>query len=165
MDGFATQQITVSAQATTAGLDKYAFGALTLTSGATTLHLPVSLRAIAISAPETVKVTADQSSGSTTIPVKVGFTGALNGLGWGLAAPDTKAGEQITTDPIGAPDPNSPSPSIKTYDVDVPAGAQLLSGRISNADGDSDPNTDLDLFLFRDANSDGTFTPDELVDV
>src|SRR5439155_26035098 len=66
----ATQQLTVSAQATTAGLDKYAFGALTLTSGATTLHLPVSLRAIAISAPETVQVTADQSSGRPTIPGK-----------------------------------------------------------------------------------------------
>ena len=160
----ATQQLVISAQATTATLEQYAFGALTLTGGGTTLHMPVSLRAIAISAPETVKVTADQSAGSATIPVKAGFTGTLTGLGWGLAAPDTKPGEQITTDPIGAPDPNAPSPSMKTYDIDVPAGAQLLSGRISNTDG-GDPNTDLDLYLFRDANSDGSFTPDELVDV
>src|SRR5206468_8150260 len=35
---------------------------------------------------------------------------------------------------------------------------------ILNADGDADPNTDLDLYLYRDANGDGRFTPDELVD-
>ncbi|HEY3187008.1 MAG TPA: S8 family serine peptidase, partial [Solirubrobacteraceae bacterium] len=160
----ATQQLAISATATSAALEQYAFGSLTLTSGGTTLHMPISLRPIAISAPETVKVTADQSAGSTTIPVHTGFTGTLTGLGWGLAAPDTKAGEQITTDPVGAPDPNTPSPSMKTYDVDVPAGAQLLSGRIANTDG-GDPNTDLDLYLFRDANSDGTFGPDEMVDL
>ena len=40
----------------------------------------------------------------------------------------------------------------------------MLSGRISNADGDRNPNTDLDLYLFRDANNDGQFTLDELVD-
>src|SRR5213076_2341043 len=161
----ATQQLTISGTGGSAPLSQYAFGALTLTDGTRALHMPVSLRPIAICAPETVKVSADQSAGSTTIPVKSGLNGTTTALGYGLAAPNTRSGEQIATDPNGTPDPNAPSASTKTYDVDVPAGAQLLSGRISNADGDADPNTDLDLYLFRDANGDGQFAvPDELVD-
>ncbi|TMM00521.1 MAG: S8 family peptidase [Actinobacteria bacterium] len=155
-----TRQLVISARVTTAPLDRYAFGAVTLTSGATALRIPVSLRPIELSAPATVNVTADRSAGSATIPVDVGFAGTLSGLGWGLAAPVVHAREQIQTDPTGAPDPNAPSPALKVYDVDVPDGAQLLSGRIANAD----PGTNLDLFLFRDANGDGSFGTGELVD-
>jgi|tagenome__1003787_1003787.scaffolds.fasta_scaffold20983074_2 subtilisin family serine protease len=161
----ATQALTISALGTTAPLDKYAFGQMTLTDGTVTLHLPVSLRPIAVSAPDTIKVTATQSQGSAPVAIRSGVNGPLSALAYGLAAPSTKSGETITTDPAGIPDPGAPSASMRFYDVDVPAGAQLLSGRIANADGDADPNTDLDLYLFRDANNDGTFSvPDELVD-
>ncbi|HEY3019101.1 MAG TPA: S8 family serine peptidase, partial [Solirubrobacteraceae bacterium] len=156
----ATQQLVISALVTTAPLDRYAFGEVTLTSGATTLRIPVSLRPIELAAPAAIRVTADRSAGTTTIPVDIGFAGTLRGLAWGLAAPVVRSGEQIQTDPAGAPDPNAPSPSLKIYDVDVPAGAQLLSGRISNAG----PATNLDLFLFRDGDGNGIFRPGELVD-
>src|SRR3954471_1900291 len=161
----ATQTLSISATGTTAPLDKYAFGQMTLTDRTVTLHLPISLRPIAIATPETVKVTTTQSQGTATVPVRSGVNGALSALAYGLAAPSTKSGETITTDPAGIPDPGAASASMRVYDVDVPAGAQLLSGRISNTDGNADPNTDLDLYLFRDANNDGTFgVPDELVD-
>ena len=161
----ATQTLDISALGTSAPLDKYAFGRMTLTDGTVTLHLPVSLRPIAVAAPETIKVTATQSQGTAPVALRSGVNGPLSALAYGLAAPSTKSGETIGTDPIGIPDPSAPSSSMRVYDVDVPAGAQLLSGRISNADGDADPNTDLDLYLFRDANNDGTFSvPDELVD-
>src|SRR5436190_3274939 len=161
----ATQTLTISALGTTAPLDKYAFGQVTLTDGTVTLHMPVSLRPIAVSAPDKIKVTATQSQGSTPVTIHSGVNGPVSALAYGLAAPATKPGERIATDPAGIPDPGSPTASMRTYDVDVPAGAQLLSGRISNADGDTDPNTDHDLYLFRDANNDGQFAvPDELVD-
>jgi subtilisin family serine protease len=160
----ATQELALAVQRTTAPLEAYAYGSVTLTSGATTLHLPVSLRPIRIAAPATARVTATRPAGRSPIAVQAGYAGQLSGLGWGLAAPRAKTRETISTSAAGVPDPAAASPSNRIYDVRVPAGAQLLSGRISNADGGTDATTDLDLYLFRDANGDGTFSADELVD-
>jgi subtilisin family serine protease len=159
----ASQTLTVSVRRTTAAFGEWAFGALTLTSGQTTLRLPISLRAIPVAAPDAVKVTTDQGAGSQAVAVKAGFAGTLTGLGWGLAAPSTRAGETISTDADGLDDPNAPDAGNKVYDVTVPEGAQLLSGRIANVDA-GDANTDLDLFLYHDANGDGTYAADELYD-
>jgi subtilisin family serine protease len=155
----AAQALTITATRTTAPLRQWAFGALTLTSGATTLHLPVSLRPLAVRAPGTLSVSTDKLAGSQPFSVTAGYDGTLNVVGFGLAAPSTHPGQHVTTtDGDGSPDPTTESPSNRFYDLTVPAGAQLLSGRIANSDGD------LDLFLFHDANKDGKFTGDELID-
>jgi subtilisin family serine protease len=160
----ATQALTITATRTTAPLKQWAFGALTLTSGSTTLRIPISLRPVALRAPGTVTVTTSQFAGSQALSVLTGYAGTLNARGFGLAAPNTHAGETVANDADGNPDPSAASPSNRVYDVSVPAGAQLLSGRISKADGDARPNTDLDLFLYYDANKDGKFTSSELYD-
>src|SRR4051812_25392665 len=146
----ATQTLTISALGTTAPLDKYAFGQMTLTDGTVTLHLPVSLRPIAVAAPDTIKVTANQSQGSAPVPLRSGVSGALSALAYGLAAPSTKTGETITTDPAGIPDPGAASASMRVYDVDVPAGAQLLSRRIAHTDRNPHTHTGLEPALVRD---------------
>jgi subtilisin family serine protease len=161
----ASQALTITATRTTAPLKQWAFGALTLTSGSTTLRIPMSLRPVALRAPGTVSVSTDKYAGSQAFSVLTGYQGTLNATGFGLAAPHTQAGQQVTTTAgDGTPDPSADSPSNRVYDVTVPAGAQLLSGRISNADGDA-PGTDLDLYLYYDANKDGKFTPGELFDL
>jgi subtilisin family serine protease len=160
----ATQSLAIALQRTNAPTKAYTYGQITLTSGTTTLHMPVSLRPIAIAAPAKQAITTRRSLGRATIDVQAGYTGQLSGLGYGLAAPDTQPRQSITTDPTGVPDPTNRSRSNRFFDVRVPRRAQLLSGRISNADGDADPNTDLDLYLYYDANHDGAFTDDELLD-
>ncbi len=160
----ATQSLTITAMRTTAPLGDYAYGALTLTSGPTTLRLPVSLRPIAAKAPPVVKLSTALGAGSQALAVTAGYVGQLNGVGFGLAAPDTKAHELVSSDADGAPDPALASASNRIYDVTVPAGAQVLSGRIANADGDAAPNTDLDLYLYYDFDGDGAFTDDEQLD-
>jgi hypothetical protein len=161
----ASQALTITATRTTAPLKQWAFGALTLTSGSTTLRLPVSLRPIVLRAPGTISVSTDKFAGSQPFSVTAGYAGTLNVVGFGLAAPSTLTGQLVSSDADGLPDPTAASPGNRIYDVTVPAGAQLLSGRISNADADADPSTDLDLYLYYDANHDGTFSDDELYDV
>ena len=82
-----------------------------------------------------------------------GFSGTLNALGWGLAAPDTLEGETVTTT-TGAPDLSGDDPGTNLYPVSVPEGGQLIAGRTANADGGA-PGIDLDLYLYRDPNGDG----------
>ena len=65
----------------------------------------------------------------------------------------------MTTDADGNPDPATETASNRFFDVTVPAGSQLLSGRIANSNGD------LDLFLYYDANKDGKFSANELFDL
>jgi hypothetical protein len=51
------------------------------------------------------------------------------------------------------------------YTFDVPVSSQLFATRFENVDGD-DPTTDLDIYVYRDANHDGKFAfPGELVGV
>lgn len=153
----------VDATRTTAPLDSYAYGSLLLTSGSQTLRLPVSLQPIALAAPPTIGLTTDTGAGGQDFRVQSGFSGTLSALGWGLAAPVVTAGETIAAT-LGSPVPDGSDPGTKVYDVTVPAGAQLISGRISNVD-DGAANSDLDLYLYRDANGDGDFTDDELIDL
>jgi hypothetical protein len=97
--------------------------------------------------------------------VAIGFNGQFNTLGFGLAAPQSKPGETVGTSPTGGPVlDGSDAVGQKLYTAEVPDGAQLLSMRISNADGDADANTDLDLFVYRDKNGDGRPQAGELVD-
>ena len=160
----ADQALTITATRTTAPLKQWAFGALTLTSGSTTLRIPISLRPVALRAPGTISVSTDKYAGSQAFSVLTGYEGPLNVSAFGLAAPSTQAGQTVTTGD-GDPHPGTASPSNRLYDVTVPAGSQLLSGRISNADGDARPSTDLDLYLYYDRNHDGAFTGDEQVDL
>ncbi|MDX6719690.1 MAG: hypothetical protein QOJ63_1944, partial [Solirubrobacteraceae bacterium] len=157
-----SRTLAIQATRTGAPLRAWAFGTMTLTSGATVLRVPVSLRPIPLSAPARVRVTTDAASGSQAVSAQAGYTGTLNALGWGLAAPSPHADQTISAT-SGSPDPTGADSGTKVFDVDVPAGSKLLSGRISNVD-DGDPNTDLDLFVYRDANADGTFADGELVD-
>lgn len=77
-------------------------------------------------------------------------------MGWGLAKPVVRAGRKITAT-TGAPDLSGTDPGTQLYPVTVAAGSQLLAARLSNVDG-GDPNTDLDLYLFRDPNGDGDYS-------
>jgi subtilisin family serine protease len=158
----ATRAVRVSFQVGTAPLDEYQFGALVLTNGSRTVRVPISVKPVAMSAPRTVAIATNQAAGTVGLAVKSGYTGSMSGVGVGLAAPDAHPGETISAGD-GNPDPTgAPGSGTKIYPVDVPAGAQLFASRISNVDG-GDPNTDLDLYIYRDDDHSGGFTNDEIV--
>jgi subtilisin family serine protease len=161
-----TETVDLDITNASAPLDEWAFGALVLTDGSRTVRLPISVKPVKLAAPSLIKVTTDQAAGSQPVPVAIGYDGQLNALGFGLAAPQVKPGETVGQSPSGGPVfDGSDTVGQKMYTADVPAGAQLLSMRISNADGDADPNTDLDLYLFRDKNGDNLPQGGELVDL
>jgi subtilisin family serine protease len=158
----ATHAVKVNFEVRTAPLDEYQFGALVLTNGARTVRLPISVKPVALSAPRTITVTTSRAAGSVGLAVKSGYAGSMSGVGLGLAAPDTHAGETISAGD-GNPDPTgAPGSGTKIYPVAVPAGAQLLASRITNVDG-GDPNTDLDMYIYRDDDQSGDFTNDEII--
>ena len=113
--------------------------------------------------PDPVTISTDKTSGSQPVEVEAGYDGQLSGAGYGLAAPDVKAKETIDRSPSGGPDPAGDEPGTKMYGYDVPAGSQLLLTRLENVDTPQDP-TDLDIYVYLDANDDGEFTLDEIVD-
>ena len=146
-----------------APLEEYAFGALVLTDGERTVRLPISLRPTALAAPPAVAIETADESGSQTVTVRSGFTGQLSGAGFGLAAPQVKAGETIDASPSGGPDPGGEEPGSKMYTFDVPDPSQVFTTQLANVDG-GDTSTDLDMYIYRDANDDEAFDLTELVD-
>jgi hypothetical protein len=106
-----------------------------------------------------VEIVTDASSGTSPVPLRSGFQGDLSALGWGLAAPQVRAGEKVGMGRDAKP--FEPSPGVSIFDVEVPPGAQILAGRIGNADGGA-PDIDLDFLLFHDNEEDGFDAADEV---
>jgi subtilisin family serine protease len=154
-----TKALTITATRTSAPFDEYAYGALTLSAaGGRVLRIPISLRPVRIKTPDTVALSTDKPAGTSPLSVKTGFAGSLFGFGYGLAAPGAHPAQTVGT---GDLDFGTANAANRFYEVTVPAGAQLLAGRITSA---APAASDLDLFLFRDANNDGAFTADEFYD-
>jgi subtilisin family serine protease len=157
----AQKTIGLDFQVTTAPAGQYQFGELVLTSTDRQVRLPISLKPQAVKAPARVDVTTDKAAGSQPIEVQAGYAGQLSARGFGLAAAQVKAGETVAQ---GAGDPTGGTAAgSKLYEYDV-ANSQLFATRLSDVDGGKE-GTDLDLWVYLDANKDGEFTfPDELVD-
>jgi hypothetical protein len=154
----ATQAVTLSLTLAGAAPDAYTSGALVLTNAhdGRRVRLPVSIQPVKIDAAPSVEVATSDAAGSAPLPLRAGFGGTLSGLGWGLAPPQAQPGQTVATASPGVDLPWAPAAGVRTYDVEVPAGAQVLAGAISAVDGGSpDADTDLDLYLFRDKDGKG----------
>src|SRR4051794_2308253 len=157
-----TQALTVNLTRTTAPLNAYVSGALVLTDqSGRVLRVPISVKPIQLASPTRVQVSTAAASGSSTYQVKPGYSGQLSALGWGVAAPTVYAGKKVSAT-TGNPDPSGKDPGTQLYPLTVPNGAQLLSARLSNVDNGS-ATTDIDLFVYRDADGDGNFSNATLV--
>ena len=140
---------------TTAPPAAYTFGTLRLTDGARTVDLPISARPLAVAAPADVATTTDQPTGDLPLPVRAGFAGTLGVAAWGLAPPVVDPSHAIPqSSSQDGPVLDGTDAGTKISPLTVPAGTQLVSARLSDVDGGS-PDTDLDLFLYRDANHNG----------
>src|SRR5206468_8189227 len=123
-----------------------------------TLHLPISIEPERMSVPSPLSVTTQADSGSQPVTFTSGFAGQMGVQAFGLAAPQIKAGESITTG-VPKPSPN-PGPGVNVYDVTVKPGTQVLGAATLNPTPEA--FTDVDLFVYYDADHNG-FSDTDLI--
>jgi subtilisin family serine protease len=150
------QPVTLTMRLAGAAPNAYTSGALLLTNmdDRRTVRLPVSVQPVKVDAAPRLDVAAAEAAGASLLQVRAGFNGTFSALGWGLVPGRVARGEQVATAPAGADQPWEASDGVRIYDVEVPAGTQLLAAEISNVDQNSS-GSDLDLYLFRDRDGKG----------
>ena len=141
----------------------YTSGAVVLTNAADgrTVRLPVSVQPVKLAVERSVEVEAAEPAGTAPLPVRAGYAGTLSGLGWGLTPPRPAPGQMVATASRDSDKPWAPSAGVRTWDVEVPDGAQVLAAAITNVDNGA-ADTDLDLYVFRDDTGDGLDASDLL---
>jgi subtilisin family serine protease len=169
----ATQAVTLALTLDGASNDRYASGAVVLTNAADgrTVRLPVSVQPVKLAVERSVEVDAAQAAGTTPLAVRPGYAGTLSGLGWGLTPPRPDPGQTVATASPDSDKPWAPSAGVRTWDVEVPDGAQVLAAAVTLGDTPDAPSsdadhgaadTDLDLYVFRDDAGDGLDASDLL---
>jgi subtilisin family serine protease len=144
----------------------YVDGAVVLTNqqDGRTVRLPVVLRPEAFEVSGQLNFGVTQADGRAPLPAPTGYEGQLSALGYGFAPPDTRRDHTVGHDDIDAETDHlaQPGPGVAVFDLQVPAGAQVLAVEIGGA-AVSDTLVDLDLYVFHDDEGDG-FRLDDLVD-
>jgi subtilisin family serine protease len=130
-----TKQFTVTLTRTTAPLNEYTGGQLTLTDGTHVVRLPMVAKPVALAAPAEV-------SGSYS--VTFGYDGPFTATPRGLVAPAITDGN-VAQDPDQTFDPASPAGTV-AIPVVIPTGSTYV--RLSLFDADVTPGSDLDLFVY-----------------
>lgn len=144
----ATESFTVKVTRTDAAFGAYQFGSLTWSSGARSVRSPIVVRPVGIAAPASISGTG--ASGSATINVRFGYTGAFSAVARGLVAA-TKTAGSVADDPTNdfvttSPDTNK---GFTVHTFTIPAGTTYA--RWSLFDSDVDGPHDLDLYVYKGA--------------
>ena len=136
-----SRTFTVTFSRTTAPLNTYTAGQLTLSDGNHNVRLPMVIRPVALAVPAEVFSTG----GAISYPVKFGYTGAFNAAARGLVAATLTPGS-VADDPD---DNFSLPPGPDVFAVPVTIAANTSHARFSLFDADVAPGSDLDLYVFR----------------
>ncbi len=151
-----TQSYTVAFTRTTAPLNAYTSGFLTLTgSNGHVVRSPIVIKPVPLSAP--VQVSGTGTSGSRAFSIITGYDGTWASAIRGLIPADKRAGN-VPQDPDSTvpADPDTNGPGLTRHDFVVPAGTTYA--RFSLFDSENDGTTDdLDLYVYR-INANGTKT-------
>jgi hypothetical protein len=118
------------------------------------VRLPMSVQPVKVDAAPRLDIVASEATGAPPLRVRSGFDGTFSALGWGLVPGRRVTGQTVETASAGRNHPWQPSDGVRVYDVEVPAGAQMLAAEISNVDHGA-TDTDLDLYLFHDQDGKG----------
>ena len=138
----ATASFTVQFTRTTAAFNEWAIGSLTWTDRTHRVRSPITVRPVAVAAPEEVHGAAS-ASGSVQFQATPGFTGSLSTTVSGLVGV-TPIQDSVTT---GAFDIDAPvaDADTKVYHVTVPAATRAARFSLDSADN----TADLDLFVYK----------------
>ncbi|MCG3171265.1 MAG: hypothetical protein CALGDGBN_02865 [Pseudomonadales bacterium] len=137
----ASGTFTVKLTTTTAALNAYTGGQLTLSDGTHTVRIPMVARPVALAAPAAVA----GSGADITYPVTFGYSGAFSATARGLVAAATTDGS-VADDPTDS-SCSLASPNAQLIPVTIPAGTSYA--RFALFDADVNPGSDLDLCVFR----------------
>jgi subtilisin family serine protease len=139
----ATYKVTV--KRTTAAFGNWAFGALSwLDLRGHTVRSPIAVRPVVVGAP--LKTAGQGTSGSVTLPLRIGYTGSLASQAIGLT------GSEVTTKTLvgsttsfnsAAP---AEGPAVAKIRVTVPAGTTLA--RVATYAADYGTGSDLDMYAY-----------------
>ena len=162
----ATQPVTVAMRLDGAAPNAYTSGALLLTNTADrrTVRLPMSVQPVKVDAAPRLDAVASGATGATLLRVRSGFDGTFSALGWGLVPGRRIPGQTVATAAAGRDHPWEPSDGVRVYDVEVPAGAQMLAAAVTPGDTPDPPgsdvdhdatDTDLDLYLLHSRDGKG----------
>ena len=126
-----------------APIGEWRFGSLDWVdrSGRYSVYSPIAVNAALFDSVDSI--TASGESGSASFDVSFGYTGAYTAAGHGLEAA-TVINDNVVQDPDQTFDPTDGFSNAHTFDL---SGAAFLRLAIPE-DGVSDPNIDLDIFLF-----------------
>jgi hypothetical protein len=116
------------------------------------VHMPFETTvASATVDPGSVEQSTDDGTGSFDVTFEAGIDlPGFSADAFGLSQPST------TTETAHQDDPNDPTTASVKKDFTIThAGSLTVSASL--------PNNDIDLYLLRDANDDGEFTPDEII--
>jgi len=161
-----TQAVTLTMGQANAAPNAYTSGALLLTNrdDRRTVRVPVSVQPVKVDATPRLDVAAAAATGASLLPVRAGFNGNFSALGWGLVPGRIAHGEKVATAAADGDRPWEAADGVRTYDVEVPAGAQVLAAAVTPGDTPEPPgsnvdqgaaDSDLDLYLFRDQDGKG----------
>ena len=131
-----TKTFTLTFTRTTAPLNTYTGGQLTLSDGAHDVRLPVVLRPVALAAPTQVSGSYD---------VTFGYTGPFTATPRGLVPASVTSGS-VAQDPDQTFVQSDPTGTV-AIPVVIPAGT--THARFALFDADVAPGTDLDLFVYQ----------------
>jgi subtilisin family serine protease len=155
----------VEVSRTDAAYGKWAFGALTWKDlRGHAVRSPIAVKPVALGADG--EVIGHGAEGSGTVTVRGGYSGVVT------ARPDGPVPSTITTEHLVGMehgfDPDAPKAGagVGTFKLTVPAGARL--GRVATYNADAPPDSDVDLYVYRDGKKVGQSaggTADESVDV
>ncbi|UCG73071.1 MAG: S8 family serine peptidase [Chromatiales bacterium] len=151
-----------------ATLNEWRFGAISWGDGQRQVRSPIAVRPVSFSAPEAVAGTG--MDGNLAFELEFGYDGAytarVTGLQRATIGPCTESqnGQIVPVPCVVGDDPlnnyvfqefaNQLPPSVRRFEVTVPAGSVFLRVALYNEDTDGDD--DLDLYLYRPAGQDET---------
>jgi subtilisin family serine protease len=141
--------------------DTYLTGKLVLTDpdGARTVQLPITVEPRRMAVPAQIDIDSPEAAGAHPVQFKAGMDGKILVQAFGLAAPKVTKGHKITA-ATGKPSPTA-GPGVNVQDMTVAVGTQLLGVQILKPAPEA--LTDLDLYLYRDANANKIFEDTELI--
>jgi subtilisin family serine protease len=136
----ATKSYEVTFTRTTAALNVYAQGAITLSDGTHTVRSPFAVKPVLFQGPAQIT----SNGAATSYQVTFGYTGAFLPLPRGLVAPVVTAGSVADdpTDEFVAPG----QPGTASFNFTTPPGTTVI--RFALFDTDVDGAHDLDLYVF-----------------
>ena len=138
-----TVDFAVTFTVTSAPLDTWSFGSMTLGDGTHSVYSPIALRPVKLGAPYEVEADLGAVDG-TSFEVEFGYNGSYIAAGHGLVPADLRT-DTVDQDPDADFDPADVGNGATAHTVDVADGTALLRIHIPPVEN---PDTDLDLYVY-----------------